>query len=231
MRQSQVMSAVAAGVCGVASVGGLGGCASYETIPAIPKNFALNDPNSVAMEQVMVTGLRWAASKYPPNGESVEAAAVRDTPIPFAVNLPQGATYRTYERVVGEVGMGAAPLSEETSHLPIYHVSYVRVRGDEAQVHIIRPVASLGASPTGQSVPQEIKLQLRGGLRPWHVIGVREWDVGMAEAPALNFYHRPAEASKPVASKPTERAYVPNPPANPPIGETAKAPATAGAPE
>jgi len=231
-----------ASVCGIAGLAagllvGVGGCASYETYPAVPKNIALNDPNTIAMTDCMVASLRWVASKYPPNGESMQEAALRTEPVPFAVNLPPKTGYRTYERVVDEVGRGAVPLSEESAGLPTYHVSYVRVRGDEAQVHIIRPVASLGAGPDGKAIPQEIKLQLRGGLKRWHVIGFREWAVGVAEIPELNYYHKPAQAGKPVKSTPVETAYVPNPPANATAGKTAPAPmptdapATAGAPE
>jgi hypothetical protein len=224
------MSTAAVGAFGLA-MAAAGGCASYETYPAVPKNVALNDPNTVAMEQVMACGLSWVASKYPPSGEGPEATAMGAPETPFAINLPPGSTYRTYERVAEAVGMGARPLSKETAELPTYHVAYVRVRGDEAQLHVIRPVISL--SEPGKTVPQEIKLQLRGGIRPWHVEASREWQVGLAEVPEANYYERPAAAPAAVPSKPQEHAFVPNPSPNPPLSEPTKpeTPATAGVPE
>ncbi|MEX2218055.1 MAG: hypothetical protein WD749_04780 [Phycisphaerales bacterium] len=189
--------ALAAGVVAT----GLGGCASYGTYPPAPQSVALNDPNTLSMQQVMAAGLSWVASKYPPGGRDPAAIAMgEELPEAFAVNLPPTTSYRTYERVVASIGRGALPLSEETSHLPTYHVGYVRVRGDEAQVHIIRPVETLSGAG-GAPIPQEIKLQLRGGLGPWRVIGSREWQVGSADVPALNYYRRPAEAAKPTPSK------------------------------
>jgi hypothetical protein len=206
----------------------LGGCASYATYPAVPKNIALNDTNSLSMTQVMTTGLTWVVEKYPPvaRSEGLGGDAAGDAGA-FAINLPEPTNRRTYERVADNVGHGARPLCDESSHLPIYHVSYVRIRGDEAQVHVVRPVATLGNDATGAPVVQEIKLQLRGGMSPWHVIGAREWQVGAAEVPPLNFYHPAPEPAKPLSSKPVPSSYVPNPTANPRI----TAPVTATAPE
>jgi hypothetical protein len=166
-----------------------GGCVSYATYPAVPKNTALNDPNTPAMSDVMLTGLRYVAMKYPP-GASGDPTEVQPEPTEptFAVNLPPGISPRAYERITGLVGNGAVPLTPETSHLPIYHVTYLRVRGDQAQINILRPVTELPPTPAGTPVMQEIKLQLRGGLRPWKVITSREWDPGEVELPELNYY-------------------------------------------
>src|ERR1041385_9182193 len=97
--------ALAAGLTGV-------GCASYETYPAAPDSapYSMSDPNHIATRQVIGASLRWVATKYPPSGEPVEAAAVRNPPAPFAVNLPPGTSYMTYTRVIDMIGMGARPI-------------------------------------------------------------------------------------------------------------------------
>lgn len=218
----------------------LAGCASYATYPAVPKNIAINDTNSLGMTQVMSAGLGWVVAKYPPGAKDASLAAEGAAEeCPFAINLPEPTNRRTYERVAESLGHGACPLSEDTSHLPIYHVSYIRIRGDEAQVNIVRPVPTLGADPTGAPIVQEIKLQLRGGFKPWTVISAREWQVGNADVPPLNFYHAATPPPQPMTSKATQSSFVPNPAANPRITappmprepETATVPETPSAPD
>jgi hypothetical protein len=221
-------------LAGLAASLTLAGCASYATYPPVAKNIAINDTNSLGMTQVMTAGLGWVVAKYPPGAkESSPAAEAAAEDCPFAINLPEPTNRRTYERVAESLGHGARPLSEDTSHLPIYHVSYVRIRGDEAQVHIVRPVPSLGNDPTGAPIVQEIKLQLRGGFKPWTVIAAREWQVGAADVPPLNFYHAAQPAAKPMSSKTSTGAFVPNPTANSRITApaTPREPDTATAPE
>jgi hypothetical protein len=197
MRETSVRIALLAGIS-LAAFGG--GCASYATYPAQPRNIAINDPNFVAMEEVMMVGLRHVVNKYPPGGRQTSFDAAAPAPASgeveepkLALNLPQGVRPRVYERVARAMGHGTVPLTPEVSHLPIYHVTHVRVRGDMAQINISRPVTDLPPSPTGEAVMQEIKLQLRGGLSPWKVVTTREWDPGIAELPPLNYYRPQGE--------------------------------------
>ena len=183
----------------LSAIASLGGCASYATYPAIPRNTALNDPNTPAMADVMIAGLRYAAIKFPPGGKPDPTKPIEAITEPrFAINLPKGTSPKAYERIVKVVGEGAVALTPETNHLPIYHVTYVRVRGDQAQVNILRAISELPPTPSGLPVQQEIKLQLAGGLRPWHVITARDWDPGLAEMPELNYY---APKGEPVHAK------------------------------
>jgi hypothetical protein len=185
------------------------GCVSYATYPAVPQNTALNDPNTPAMSDVMLAGLRYVAVKYPPGGRPDPLTEPAPAPGPtFAVNLPPGISPKGYERIVGLVGNGAVALTPETSHLPIYHVTYMRVRGDQAQINILRPVTELPPTPKGMPVMQEIKLQLSGGLHPWKVITSREWDPGLEEWPELNYY-KPAGEPVKAASRPESGVYSP----------------------
>jgi hypothetical protein len=170
----------------------LAGCVSYASYPAVPRNTAINDPNTPAMEEVMIVGLREVIAKYPPRGGS--GASPQDEQAQLALNLPRGLKPRVHERIARAVGFGAAPLTPETNHLPIYHVSYLRIRGDQAQINIIRPVTDLGRTPSGMPVMQEIKLQLSGGLRPWHVVTRREWEPGEVTLPELSYYQPEPEA-------------------------------------
>lgn len=198
----------AAWMAAVCSVAALAGCVSYASYPPVPRNTAINDPNSPAMEEVMMAGLRWVASRYPagpvsPTGEQPER------PADIAVNLPPGVKPNVYRRVAAAVP-GGQPLIPENANLPTYHVASIRVRGDEANIWIFRPALDLGPSPTGGPVYQEVKLWLRGGLQPWHVVSSLEQTPGTGEMPALTYY---TEEAPPVvrAAGPMESTYKPSP--------------------
>jgi hypothetical protein len=187
---------------------GLVGCVSYANYPPVAKDTAVHNVNAPAMEEVMMAGLRWVAQKYPPSPSSLTGQ-----PSPMAndvaVNLPGGVKPKVYRRVAAAVP-GGQPLTEENQHLPTYHLSSIRIRGDQANVWILRPVTGLGASPRGGPVYQEIKLWLRGGLAPWHVVSSLEMSPGAVDAPALAFYE-PEAAPETRESVALEGSYKPRP--------------------
>lgn len=202
----------------VLMVGLPAGCVSQANWPPVPEDIAFNDPNTPATMDVMAAGLRWAISKYPPEGS---AAALTPPPPPrrpsdppaptrAAINLPAGVKPYTYLRVADIAGGargGIVPITEETKSLPTYHVGWVRIRGDEAYMTVFRPVLAIGGKPTDRPIYQEVRLGLRGGLRPWSVDSIRPWEVGSRPAPELNFYVP--------APLPEEPAPSPNPPSEP----------------
>lgn len=165
---------------------GLAGCVSYASYPAVPKNTAINDPNTPAMEEVMMAGLRWIAAKYPPRASSPTGEALGPAP-DVAVNLPKGVKPNVYRRVAAAVP-GGQPLTQQNQNLPTYHVTEIRVRGDQANIWILRPSFDLGAAPSGGVVYQEVKLWLRGGLQPWHVVSSLDRTPGSGDTPELAFY-------------------------------------------
>jgi len=194
----------AAGLAGAmaAAIGaaGLAGCVSYASYPPVEKDVALNDPNVPAMEEVMMAGLQWVGSKHPP--EALTPAGQAE-PVRYVVNLPKGVKPSVYRRVAASFGPGAAPVTPENSHLPIYHVDSIRIRGDQANIWILRPAPDVGLTPQGLPVYQEVKLWLRGGLQPWRVVNAIERTPGAGEVPALNYYEpeKPAEV-RPSAAPP-----------------------------
>jgi hypothetical protein len=170
----------------------LGGCVSWASYPAEPGEVAVKNPNSPAVEELMMAALKWTVNKFPPN----DAAGAHTGGGRIALNLPVGVKPKVYRRIAEAAGGGAEPLTPENKNLPIYHVKEFRIRGDEAQVNIVFPAASLGASPTGGPVYQELKIGLTGGLSLWRVISFREWGPG-AQPPDLNFYVPEPEPAKP----------------------------------
>jgi hypothetical protein len=161
----------------------LSGCVSWASYPAAPGETAIKDPNNPAVEELMMTGMRWVVQKYPP----VDASGAHVGGGKLALNLPFGIKPKVYRRVAEAAGGGAEPLTQANQSLPIYHVKEIRIRGDEAQLIAIVPAATLGASPTGGPVYQEVKLGFTGGLGPWRVVSFREWGAG-GEPPEPNFY-------------------------------------------
>lgn len=184
----------------------LSGCVSWASYPASPGETALKDPNTPAVEEIMMAGLRWTVSKYPPvsaTGEHVGGGRL-------ALNLPFGVKPRVYRRVAEAAGGGAEPITSENRELPLYHVKSVRVRGDEAQINIVWPATTLGMGPDGKPVYQEVKLGLAGGLGPWRVVSFREWGPG-AEPPDVNLYSpEPGyEPPPPKGEKKTDKPKLP----------------------
>jgi hypothetical protein len=155
----------------------LTGCVNHAHYPPVSGSLGYTNPNTPAVEEVMMAGLRWTATRYPAASEEA----------PLVINLPEGVRGRVYDRIAAAVP-NAQPLTPDNSHLPIYHVGAIRVRGDRAQVSVFRPVLGAGPMSTGETVYQEIRVDLQGGLSPWHVVSWREWTPGSGDAPALNYY-------------------------------------------
>lgn len=163
--------------------GFLSGCISWASYPAAPGEIAVKDPNQPVIEELMMSGMRWVVQKYPP----VDASGTHAGGGRIAFNLPFGVRPNVYRRVCEAAGGGAEPLTPDNASLPIYHVRELRIRGDQAQMNVVFPASTLGASPKGGPVYQEVKIGFQGGLRNWRVSSFREWGPG-AEPPEPNFY-------------------------------------------
>lgn len=154
----------------------LAGCVGYDTWPPVKGSIARDNPNIPAVEQIQMAGLKWLIEKYPPVGHDG----------PVAINVPQGIKPLVYQRIAREAGPRAEPLIDANTHLPIYHVKAIRVRGSDAQIDVLRPVWEIGPAPDGSQVSQGFTLYLRGGLSPWRVVRFREWRIGTMDPPVLN---------------------------------------------
>ncbi len=145
------------------------GCATYANYPSIGNDAAVNDPNVAPLPELMTLALIWVVDSQP----------VEDG---FVVNLPEGMDRARAERIVGRVGRGATLVSEESIGLPVYHVTRVWLRGDGAEVDVLRPVSGAsGASGASQLVT----VRLGSRLGSWEVRSTKVWPVGMVEAPPL----------------------------------------------
>jgi hypothetical protein len=192
--KTSVIAAIGVGLAAL-----LSGCVNWASYPANPGEVAIKDPNTPSMEEIMMAGLSWTVRKYPP----VSATGEHTGQGRLAINLPPGVKPKVYRRVAEAAGGGAEPITEANKDLPVYHVKSVRVRGDEGQINIIWPATTLGQSPQGGPIWQEVKLGLHGGLSAWHVTSFREWGPGGSEPPPLNFYVK--EEDLPPPGKSTEK--------------------------
>ncbi len=153
------------------------GCASYANYPEIGEDSAINDPNHPPIPDVMAASLKYAAERFPVNGE-------------FVVNLPPGMQLRWAERVVKRMENDNARLvSPGTEALPAYHVTQVWIRGDAATVEVVRPIPGLrpgSEGGTGEFTYQSLRFKLRGSFgNSWRVRSTRAWTMGAAEPPRL----------------------------------------------
>jgi hypothetical protein len=165
----------------------LAGCVGWANYPPETGQTRFIDPNDRAMSTIISTSLGWAARKFPAHGRDPATSEAR--PGPFTVNLPAAVRTNVHDRILERIGHGVLPLTPETANLPTYHVLSMRVRGDEGQVNILRPVPEFGQAPAGGAIYQEVRIMLRGGVLPWRVTGFREWSPGsVVQVPAPNYY-------------------------------------------
>lgn len=148
----------------VVGAGGVG-CATYANYPEIGKDAAVNDPNVAPLPRLEAVALRWVVRRYP-----VEGA--------YVVNLARGTERSKAESIAAEVGEGARLVSDQTMGLPVYHVSRIWLRGDRAEVDVLRPVGDEGAH-------QMVTVRLENELGRWAVSSAKVWPVGMGEVPEL----------------------------------------------
>lgn len=150
------------------------GCVGYANYPSIDGAVERTDPNTAPMSDLMIESIKWTAQRYPVKGD-------------YAINFPDGLLRKRTLQLMDRIDDPRAhPLTEETAHLPIYHVARIRIRGAMADVDILRPVGDL-RGPEGAMVHQAITLRLRGGMRAWHVESSRAWTIGAVQPPALSF--------------------------------------------
>ncbi len=173
-----------------------GGCVGYTTYSLNPQDAkVLRTPNSLGVQDVVITSARWILDRYPPSGKPNPLRDPRESPTSetFALNLPYGLSEESTRVILKNLEPGAQPMLEENASLPIYHISYIRIRGDEADVHAFRPIYSIGPKPTGETLYQEMRLKLRGGMRQWRVVYGLNWTPGTGQPPPIHFIQRPRE--------------------------------------
>jgi hypothetical protein len=149
----------------LAALAPLTGCALVASWPAIGDDSAVNDPNVSPMPKVIAAGVREAIAKFPPEGE-------------FVVNLPEGLERFRAERIASEISPSARVVDAANQTLPVYHITRVWVRGDRAQVDVVRPLDE----PRSW---QRVTVHLRHSLEGWQRSTLKVWPLGMAAPGAL----------------------------------------------
>lgn len=139
------------------------------------------DPNGATLAALMSTAARWAVEHYPPPTDE------------YALNLPQGLKREWYLATVREAGPNARPLTDETAHLPTYHVGRIWIRSDRAKVDVTRPVFTLGvtSSPLDQTTTVWLR---RTGWTSWRVEHTQPWAIGVVPTPEP--YYLPPEPQR-----------------------------------
>ncbi len=99
-----------------------------------------------------------------------------------AINLPGGITPEQYRRVAGNAYPGVVPLSEARSDLPVYQISQILLRGDDARVDILRPATGLERG-VERPVYSGIQLSFLGGSGSWRIVKQRLREIGTLDEP------------------------------------------------
>ena len=166
-----------AALLGGSALLGLPGCVGYTTYPAASWQIASDNMNGPPADEIMIESVRWAVDRYE-----------TDSADPIAINLPDVVEDRTYRIIAFRAGELVLPLDRSTADLPTYHLTRLWVRGDKAEVDLLRPVDELGDSPTGRPIIQAVTVYLEGGLHQWRVERARHWKIGTDAVPALHYY-------------------------------------------
>ena len=174
---------------GLATLAAASGCATYANYPAIEQDLAVNDPNVHPIPGLVRRALVRVLGDDRTNGRLPER---------WALNLPRGTGHATAQRVLRDTMdqadvTGGELLTPDNEWLPVYSVTRVWVRGDRADVDVVRPVAWQGLSDRPSAL-QKITLMLRGGRFKWDVIGARAWPIGTPVAPELYGWSQPTQA-------------------------------------
>lgn len=158
-----------------------GGChTNYPAVGGTSKLVTSNNPNDVAPERCMIAAVKWVLAKYPPN-------AVAGGPQPeIAVNLPPGLRRSYYTRIASGIGPNVRPLTQEiwdAKQIPVYHVSRIWVRENQAKVDVLRPMFELGTTPDGRPIYQLVEVHLTGPFQ-WRVeLGRSRSEPGLTPTP------------------------------------------------
>lgn len=181
---SSLRRAVMGGVAACAMGLGCVGCATYANYPEIGNDVAVNDPNIAPLPTLETVALRWVVEKYPVKGD-------------YVVNLARGTERGRAESIAKNVGKDARIVSSESAGLPAYHVSRIWLRGDRAEVDVMRPVGEAGAYQT-------VTVRLKSEFGRWVVSSAKTWPVGMGEVPDLyGWGERPAKQGSEKGGEPT----------------------------
>jgi hypothetical protein len=139
----------------------LGGCAAYANYPPLDGDVAVHSPNVPPMPQVVLKAFQTVIEEYPIDGD-------------FVINPPKGTDFYKAEKMVEEiVTPGAHLVGEESAGLPAYHATRVWVRGDGAEVDVVRPVAWDG----GQSLNQTVTVRMKRKYGGWVVTSTKPWAI------------------------------------------------------
>ena len=155
---------------------GLVGCIGYTTYPAASWQVASDEMNGPPADEIMIASIKWAIDRY----EEGSGGSV-------AINLPDVVRDRAYRVIATRSGERAVPMQPGLEDLPTYHLVRLWVRGEKAEVDLLRPVTDIGASPTGNQIVQAVTIYLEGGLHRWRVERARHWYIGTDEVPELHY--------------------------------------------
>ncbi|MCW5775816.1 MAG: hypothetical protein KIS87_05145 [Phycisphaeraceae bacterium] len=149
------------------------------------------NPNGATMAALMAAAARWSVEHYPPPTAE------------YALNLPAGLKREWYLATVEAAGPNARALTDETAHLPTYHIGRIWIRSDRAKVDVTRPVFTLGetTSPLDQTTTVWLR---RTGWTSWRVEHTQPWAIGVVPTPEP--YYLPPEPQRHQRAQRTPRS-------------------------
>lgn len=153
---------------GVALAGGLGGCTSYTNVAERESYNDGQDPNSRTASSAARTALEWVTLRH-------------GTPGAYAINLPEGTSLETADRIAEALGPNAVIPTSETVDLPTFHVGRVWIRLSEAKVDVVYPMSTFD----GRQIVRGVTVWMNADFGGWKVRRGQYWSPGTVPPPPI----------------------------------------------
>lgn len=168
MGASRLISIIAAaGMLGL-SLPALTACTSYTNTAGPDSAMAGQDPNGRQASTAVTAALQWTVLRHPVEGM-------------YALNLPEGTSTETAERIAAELGPMATVLTEPATDLPVYHIPRVWIRMTDAKVDVVYPMRNA----LGETIQRGVTVWLNDGIRNWSVARGQYWNPGTVPVPGI----------------------------------------------
>ncbi len=151
-------------------------CAPVATYPDRGDRIVSTDPNLSPMPAVVAEALAHCVLFYPVEG-------------PYIINPPQGQSRKTAIWIRSRLGDDDAYIVErDNTHLPVYHVDDVIIRGKHAEVEVLCPVWTANMSydtPPYERAYRRVLIRLTGAFQDWNYDNARSWPPRLMDPPQL----------------------------------------------
>ena len=162
------------------------GCSTYVNIPAMPGDVAISNPDAQTVHDVIVPAMKLL----------MEDQKLTDK---FQVVFPVKTTPAVAQKTVARISDLAVWQEAPDTSLPIYDIRQVRVRGMDAEVDVVRPVAVKQPDAGRQVATVFVHWSPFDG---WRGVEIRVWRMSVDNALRIAPYQNEPDGLKTMPTAP-----------------------------